>query len=150
NQHRPVRQQGGIELRRAMLIEATARHAGATAEVIDLNAPAPAWRAVASMSIARRQLNATLLPDGTVLVTGGTSGAGFDNTTTPVYTTQLWNPATEKWTTLASATVPRTYHSSAVLLPDGRVITTGGDGHPEIEAFSPPYLFKGARPAVSG
>lgn len=122
----------------------------ATAEVIDLNAPAPAWRAVASMSIARRQLNATLLPDGTVLVTGGTSGAGFDNTTTPVYTTQLWNPATEKWTTLASATVPRTYHSSAVLLPDGRVITTGGDGHPEIEAFSPPYLFKGARPAVSG
>ena len=51
----------------------------ATAEVIDLNAATPAWRAVASMSIPRRHLNSTLLPDGTVLVTGGTSGPGHNN-----------------------------------------------------------------------
>ena len=55
-----------------------------TAEVIDLNQPSPTWRYVAPMSIARRQVNATLLPDGTVLVTGGTSGPGFNNATTPV------------------------------------------------------------------
>ena len=121
----------------------------ATAEVIDLNATTPAWRQVASMSVARRQLNTTLLPDGTVLATGGTSGAGFNNTATPVFSAELWNPATESWTILASASVPRLYHSSAFLLPDGRVVMTGGDGYPDVEVFSPPYLFKGTRPAIS-
>lgn len=121
----------------------------ATAEVINLNVATPAWRAVASMSVARRHLNLTLLPDGTVLATGGTSGAGHNNPTAPVFAAQLWNPATEAWTTLASATVPRLYHSSALLLPDGRVLTTGGDGYTDVEVFSPPYLFKGARPAIS-
>ena len=52
---------------------------GPMAEVIDLNAPTPVWRTVASMSIARRHHNSTLLPDGTVLVTGGTSGPGWNN-----------------------------------------------------------------------
>ena len=50
-----------------------------TAEVIDLNQPSPTWRAVGSMAFARRQLNATLLPDGNVLVTGGTSTPGFND-----------------------------------------------------------------------
>jgi hypothetical protein len=122
----------------------------ATAEVIDLNAATPAWRSVASMSVARRHLNATLLPDGTVLATGGSYGSGFNNTSTPAFTTELWDPATEKWTTLASASVGRFYHSSALLLPDGRVLSTGGENTTDVEIFSPPYLFKGARPAVSG
>jgi alpha-D-ribose 1-methylphosphonate 5-triphosphate synthase subunit PhnH len=122
----------------------------ATAEVIDLNTAAPAWRAVAPMSIARRQLNATVLPDGNVLVTGGTSGPGHDNATTPVFSAELWNAATETWTTMASMTVPRLYHSVASLLPDGRVLSMGGDGYHDVEVFSPPYLFKGARPAMSG
>jgi hypothetical protein len=122
----------------------------ATAEVIDLNVPSPAWRTVASMSVARRHLNATLLPDGSVLVTGGTYGPGHNNETTPVFSAELWNPATETWTTLANASVPRLYHSSAVLLPDGRVVINGGDDITDLEAFSPPYLFKGARPTLSG
>ena len=121
-----------------------------TAEVIDLTQPTPAWRYTAPMSIARRQVNATLLPDGTVLVTGGTFGPGFNNATTPAHPAELWDPATETWKTLASATVPRLYHSAAVLLPDGRVLSTGGNGQPTPEAFSPPYLFKGARPTMSG
>ena len=50
-----------------------------TAEVIDLNQPSPTWRAVGSMAFARRQLNATLLPDGNVLVTGGTAAPGFND-----------------------------------------------------------------------
>jgi hypothetical protein len=122
----------------------------ATAEVINLNVGKPAWRSVAPMQIARRHLNTTLLPDGTVLATGGTSGPGHNNATTPVFAAELWNPATETWTTLASASVPRLYHSSAMLLPDGRVVTNGGDGYTDVEVFSPPYLFKGARPTMSG
>lgn len=121
-----------------------------TAEVIDLNQPTPTWRQVAPMKNARRQLNATVLPDGNVLVTGGTSGPGFNDMTQPVYPAELWNPVTETWTTLASSGgIPRVYHSAAVLLPDGRVLTTGGNDQPTPEAFSPPYLFKGVRPVVS-
>ena len=90
-----------------------------------------------------------------MLVTGGTSGPGHNNAATPVFAAELWNPATETWTTLASASVPRLYHSSAMLLPDGRVVTNGGernssDRMAEVEVFSPPYLFKGARPTMSG
>ena len=122
----------------------------ATAQTFDLNEATPTWRNTASMSIARRQLNATLLPDGTVLVSGGTYGAGTNNTATPVFHAESWNPATGTWTQLASASVPRLYHSSALLLPDGRVLTTGGNNYRTAEVFSPPYLFKGARPTMSG
>ena len=130
-----------------------------TAEVIDLNQPTPTWRLVAPMSIARRQVNATLLPDGTVLVTGGTSGGGFNNLdpSLAAYLAELWDPATETWRTLASAntTIPRLYHSAATLLPDGRVLVTGGNDQPTPEAFSPPYLFNSnglpaTRPTMSG
>ena len=121
-----------------------------TAEVIDLNQASPTWRAVGSMQFARRQLNATLLPDGKVLVTGGTSSPGFNDPTGAVSAAELWDPATETWTTLASsAGYPRVYHSTALLLPDGRVLSTGGNGHPETEIFSPPYLFKGPRPTIT-
>ena len=120
-----------------------------TAEVIDLNLPSPAWRSVAPMAYARRQLNATLLPDGKVLVTGGTSGPGFNNSSTPVMASELWNPVTETWTTMASGAIPRLYHSGALLLPDGRVFATGGDGYNQAEVYSPPYLFRGARPAIA-
>ena len=119
------------------------------AEVIDLNAPTAAWRLVASMANARRQINATLLPDGKVLVTGGTSGPGFNNTATPVFAAEMWDPATERWTTMASAQAPRLYHSAALLLPDGRVLTTGGDDITQVELYSPPYLFAGARPGIT-
>lgn len=121
----------------------------ATAEVIDLNAPTPAWRSVGSMSIQRRQMNATLLPDGKVLVTGGVSGPGFNDTATPVFTAEMWHPATEQFTILASMAVGRWYHSTAALLPDGRVISAGGDNNPNGEVYSPPYLFRGTRPAIT-
>ena len=120
-----------------------------TAEVIDLNAASPAWRSVAPMAVARRQLNATLLPDGQVLVTGGTSGPGFNNIDTPVFAAEMWAPATETWSTMASQQFPRLYHSGAVLLPDGRVLTIGGNDVPQTEVYEPPYLFKGARPAIN-
>jgi hypothetical protein len=120
-----------------------------SAEVIDLNQPAPGWRAVGSMQFGRRQLNAVLLPDGKVLAVGGTSGPGFNDSTSPVHEAELWDPATETWSVMARASAPRLYHSSALLLPDGRVLTTGGNGYTAAEAYEPPYLFKGVRPVIT-
>ena len=121
-----------------------------TAEVIDLNAASPSWRAVDSMQFGRRHHNATLLPDGKVLVTGGTAAPGFNDPSGHVDAAELWDPATEDWTTLASSSgIPRVYHSAALLLPDGRVLSTGGNGFPQTEIYSPPYLFKGPRPTIT-
>jgi hypothetical protein len=121
----------------------------ASAEVIDLNGPNSQWRTVGSMSIQRRQINSTLLPDGSVLVTGGVSGEGFNNMETPVFRAEIWDPVSENFTTLASMSVPRWYHSTTVLLPDGRVLSAGGDDNPSAELYSPPYLFRGPRPTIS-
>lgn len=131
-----------------------------TAEVIDLNADSPVWKTVQSMAQPRRQLNATVLPDGKVLVTGGTSGSGFNNAVGAVLKGEMWDPVTERWSTMAEMRVPRLYHSTAILLPDGRVLSVGGGRpkasgepsgteHRDGEIFSPPYLFKGARPTIT-
>jgi hypothetical protein len=125
-----------------------------TAETIDLNQPSPSWRYSDPMRYPRRHLNATLLPDGTVLVTGGTSSAGFANPAGAVHGAELWDPATGKWQLLAGNSVNRVYHSSTILLPDGRLLHAGsgdGGGLPRElngELFSPPYLFRGLRPSV--
>jgi fibronectin type 3 domain-containing protein len=117
--------------------------------------PTPAWRQVASMANHRAFQNTTLLPDGTVLVTGGGTALDGYDTSNAVLAAELWSPATETWRTLASAAIPRLYHSTALLLPDGRVLTAGsGNDGPAVnqtqaELFSPPYLFKGARPTIS-
>jgi hypothetical protein len=118
----------------------------ATALKIDINAATPNTTQVGSMSFARRQSNATVLPDGTVLVTGGTSSAGFNNPAQAVLAAELWNPTSGQFRTLSSAQKPRLYHSVAALLPDGRVLSAGGSGsgapvYPNAEVFSPPYLF---------
>jgi galactose oxidase len=127
----------------------------ATAEIIDLTQAAPAWKMTDPMTFPRRHLNATILPDGRVLVTGGSSGTGFSDEAKAIHAAELWDPSNGHWTTLASNTVPRVYHSTSLLLKDGRVLHTGsGDANGEIdhynaEIFSPPYLFLGARPTIS-
>lgn len=121
----------------------------ATAETIDLTAATPAWKSTSSMHFARRQHNAVILPDGKVLIVGGSSGSGFDNSATPVLPTEMWDPATGAFTVMASIATYRGYHSTALLLPDGRVLSAGGNvGGPNAQLFSPPYLFAGARPAI--
>lgn len=121
----------------------------ATVEEVDLAASAPVWRARASMAFPRRQLNATLLPDGKVLVTGGSSGSAFDDSTQPVKVPELYDPETNTWTKLAPAADYRGYHSTAILLPDGRVLTGGGHNRHTTEIFTPPYLKQdGARPVI--
>ncbi len=134
-----------------------------SAEVIDLNQPSPAWRSIAPMAYARRHMDATLLPDGEVLVTHGTSGPGSNNVAAAVHYAELWNPVTESWTTLAREPTVRVYHSTAILLPDATVLSGGsGEGGGvsyansqfSLQLFSPPYLFNtdgspAARPSIS-
>lgn len=123
----------------------------ASAEIINLNVTSPAWTLVGSMAQPRRQHNATLLPDGKVVVTGGSSSSGFDTASGAVRAAEMWDPATGNFTTMASfsSSVYRGYHSTAVLLPDGRVLSSGGDNNPTAEIYSPPYLFRGTRPTIS-
>src|SRR4030095_6574115 len=102
-----------------------------TAEIIDLNSPNPAWTYTGSMVTGGRRFHTTtLLPDGKVLVTGGTRGteAPGSPSTDPAYPVEMWDPATGTWTTMASLTRFRGYHSIALLLPDGRVLSAGGEG----------------------
>ncbi len=127
----------------------------ATAEVIDLNEVPPRWRQTGSMGSPRRQFNATLLPDGGVVATGGTSSPGFTDPAGAVHAAEVWEPASGQWTTWASNAVTRVYHSTTILLPDGRLLHAGsGDGgnvprELNAELFSPPYLFHGARPSIT-
>jgi hypothetical protein len=122
-----------------------------TAEIINMSATKPAWSYTGSMTYARYNENLVLLADGTVLAVGGGGGGGrYAN---PVYTAELYNPTTAQWTVMAAQTIQRTYHSTAVLIPDGRVVSAGSDnGAPTqvtYEIYSPPYLFNGARPVIT-
>jgi hypothetical protein len=122
----------------------------ATAEIIDLNAATPAWKFTSSMHFPRRQHNAVILPDGKVFIVGGSKASGFDTSTSPVLPTEMWDPATGQFTVMASIAVYRGYHSTALLLADGRVLSAGGNvGGPNAQLFSPPYLFAGARPSIA-
>jgi galactose oxidase len=168
----------------------------ADVEVAELRVAKPWWRDGTSLSTPRRQHNATVLPDGTVLVTGGTRGAGSGDPQDPVgrpfndlragqpvHDAELWDPGPDPGplpkpadvralpqvgtrTQLAAEDEDRCYHSTAVLLPDGRVLSAGGgdyrpfngvgnrpnaavDSHRTGQVFSPPYLFRGPQPEIT-
>jgi hypothetical protein len=121
--------------------------------VIDITDGTPRVSRANDLNTGRRQHNLTVLPNGTVLATGGNSnGASSVDLNAGVYTAELWNPATGAWQNLSAMQKTRQYHSMALLLPDGRVLAGGGGicgtcynvGYLEknIEIFSPPYLFK--------
>ena len=119
-------------------------------EVIDLNDTTPSWQfTVGDMALPRRQNNVTLLPDGRVLATGGSSLEGHSDPSGAVLFAEMWDPSTEVWTIMASHEEYRGYHSTALLLPDGRVLVSGGDDHNSAEIYSPPYLFNGIRPTIT-
>jgi hypothetical protein len=127
-----------------------------TTFVLDTTQPAPAWVQTPSMAYVRSFLNLTELPDGTVLASGGETDKNGGNIANAVYAAELWSPLTQTWTTVASMHTPREYHSTALLLPDGRVLQSGmgadfGNVPDEMSAefYSPPYLFKGARPTIT-
>jgi galactose oxidase-like protein len=119
------------------------------AEILDLSQPTPAWRSVAPMLVARQFPNAVLLPDGSVLAVGGGQLGEYEK---PVRLAERFDPSTETWTAMAVEHTPRCYHSTALLLPDGRVLSAGMD-HGKFartgEVYSPPYLFAGPRPTIA-
>ncbi|MEH0844874.1 discoidin domain-containing protein [Micromonospora sp. CPCC 205711] len=102
---------------------------------------------VADMAYARSFGNGVVLPDGTVLALGGQQHPQAFTDTGAVTSPELWDPATGRFTTMAPEVEPRTYHSVALLLPDGRVFSGGGGlcgscatNHPNGQIFTPPYL----------
>jgi hypothetical protein len=127
----------------------TASGPTATCEILDTSASTLAWTPTGSMNFARVWANTVLLADGTVLVVGGGQSGSYGS---PIFTAEIYDPATGVWTEMAAQTAPRIYHSTAVLLPDGRVLSAG-ESHGSLaqtgEIFSPPYLFQGARPTIS-
>ena len=127
-----------------------------TTFVLDMTQPSPAWHQTSSMAYARSFMNLTMLPDGSVLATGGESDKNGGDISKAVYAAELWSPQTQTWSTMASMHTPREYHGTALLLPDGRVLESGMGAdfgnvpdQKSAEFYSPPYLFKGPRPTIS-
>lgn len=128
-----------------------------TTELIDLSVASPKWIDGPRMVKPRIQLNATLLPNGKVLVSGG-SVQSEDNATA-VKQAQLYDPGKNIFSSGSTMEYPRLYHSNTLLLPDATVVALGGNPQrkvyqPEIEVYSPPYLFKAngtpaKRPAIT-
>jgi len=127
-----------------------------TTFVLDTTQATPTWQQTPSMAYPRSFLNLTEMPDGSVLSTGGETDRNGGTIANAVYAAELWSPQTQTWTTMSSMKTPREYHSTALLLPDARVLVSGmgfdfGSVPDETNAeiYSPPYLFKGARPVIS-
>jgi Domain of unknown function (DUF1929) len=117
---------------------------------VDLSVPNPKYVAGPPLAAAKGFVSSAVLPNYTVLETGGSSKwrAGF------VQEASILDPVTRTFTEMAPDPVGRTYHSSAFLLPDGRVVAMGsnpGDGSFDmrISVFSPPYLYQGTRPQIT-
>lgn len=128
-----------------------------TTAVIDVTAGTPVWRKTAPMAQNRVYHTLTMLADGRVLAVGGEATSDQTIVTTGVLPTEIWDPATETWSAAAPIAVARNYHSTAALMPDGRVMISGG-GHPtsgsdpgefNTQIYSPSYLFNGARPTIT-
>ncbi len=118
-----------------------------TAQVINLKAGTLSWQSTQPMNNGRQDHNTTILADGTVFVSGGVNGVGL-----PVLVPEIYFDDNAVWSPMATAPTKRGYHSTAVLLPDGRVLTGGGVGQDAssktAEIYSLPYLFKGPRPNI--
>ncbi|WP_344092768.1 N,N-dimethylformamidase beta subunit family domain-containing protein [Microbacterium deminutum] len=131
--------------------------AAAATSVIDLTAPSPTWRHTSPMNTARVYHTLTMLADGKVLAVGGEQTSDQTTVTSGVLSTEIWDPATETWTTGPSMSAARNYHSTAVLMPDGRVLVAGGGhenglsdaGQYSSQIYSPAYLSNGPRPTIS-
>jgi galactose oxidase-like protein len=115
-----------------------------TTEIIDLGQISPTWQQGPPMAQARVEMEATLLPNGKVLVSGGS--ANDEDATTASLQAELYDPATNSFSSAGSNTFPRLYHNIQLLLPDGTVVLAGGNPQQgvyenHIELYKPAYLF---------
>ncbi len=122
-----------------------------SAEVIEPNGFSLSSRSIPSMKYARRYCSSVILPTGKVVVIGGTQG---DNEDPPVLKPEMFDPDTETWSELPAHSIPKIYHSGALLLKDGRVWAVGSsysniEFELDTEIYSPDYVFA-TRPTISG
>ncbi|MEZ4330288.1 MAG: NPCBM/NEW2 domain-containing protein [Myxococcota bacterium] len=128
---------------------------------VDMNGPAPVVTPIAAMNYPRTLQNTVTLPDGKLLVIGGNRVARqFDDTDSNM-AAEIYDPALDVWRVVDDIDVPRNYHSTALLLKDGRVLSAGGGAcsgcpadHLDGQIYSPAYLFESdgspaVRPTVS-
>src|SRR5215467_5989170 len=118
--------------------------ATATTELIDLSAATPTWQWGPSMSQARIEMNAVILPSGKVLALGGS--ASDEKASTASYNADLYDPTTNTFSSAGRNAYPRLYHSVAMVLPDATVWVAGsnpqgGTYQPHMEVYQPAYLF---------
>ena len=97
----------------------------------------PQIKELKSMNFARSNGNATIMPDGNIFLNGGHS---YNDLEFSVFTPEIYNPNTQTTKEMSNSYFRRNYHATSLLLPDGRVLTAGGDVW-NAEIFYPPYLF---------
>ncbi len=118
--------------------------------LIDLTGPAPSLTQGAPMNYPRALSNTVTLPNGEILVVGGNTVAKIFSDEGSVLPAEIYSPSTDTWTVVDGITIPRNYHSTALLLKDARVMSAGGGAcgngcsanHLDGQIFSPPYLFE--------
>lgn len=131
------------------------------AVMTELYSPATGlWSVGTSPSLVRMQAEVVALPDGRVFVGAGdqeTTVGPEPNVLAIVKRCDIFEPSSLEWRRVADMLAFREYHAVTLLIPDGRVVTTGGTRIKfqvgpttnAIEAWSPPYLFRGVRPQLS-
>ncbi|KUL45113.1 galactose oxidase [Streptomyces violaceusniger] len=133
----------------------------AKTRIADLRADKPRFRNGPELYAKARYPSSVILPDDTVLTTNG-SGDYRGRGDTNVLKAELYTPKTNTARPVADPLVGRNYHSGALLLPDGRVMTFGSDSlfgdkantkpgefQQQIDLYTPPYLFRDSRPKLT-
>jgi hypothetical protein len=118
------------------------------------------WTLTSNPGLVRLQTEVVQLPDGRIFVGGGETESvpppSVDDVLGIVRWCDLYDPDSDSWRRVADMMWHREYHGVTLLVPDGRVVMTGGTRikfqvgptSADIEAFSPPYLFRGIRPEI--
>ena len=128
-----------------------------TVETFDEADPGAGWSPAPPLNYGRAHQNTVLLPDGSMVTVGGGYGIlnGNRRAGDPAIhrNIEIWDRETGEWRLGPAQDELRTYHSTALLLPDGRVMSAGDDGYggssnDTAEIYEPPYLFRGARPTI--
>jgi galactose oxidase len=127
--------------------------------IIDINGSAPVVTKLPPLKYPRTFANGVVLPSGQVFVAGGNDNAKGFSDDGALRAAELFDPRTNTWRELPAMATPRPYHSFVLLLADARVLVGGGGlcsssdncavNHPNVEIYSPPYLFAGTRPSIA-